>query len=812
MLKKYLASLPLLLVLYSLAPACGGGSSDNPPGGSENPPICGDGTLATSEQCDDGNTTSGDGCTSSCTVETPPAVCGNGVVESSEQCDDGNVANGDGCSASCQTEGSNQPVCGNGIIEAGEQCDDSNTTSGDGCSSVCTVEVVSAICGNGTLEGAEQCDDGNANNGDGCSTTCTKENGYACSGSPSACASTCGDGIVVGAEQCDDGNQNANDGCDLNCKVSVYYTCAGSPSVCSPICRDNFKTSTEGCDDGNATNGDGCSATCTPENGYSCTGSGFADSCVTVCGDGIKVGAEQCDDGNTKNGDGCSACVINNGFSCVGSPSTCTTTCGDGIVAGAEACDDGNTANTDGCSSSCAIETGYGCSGSPSVCGVTQGQTIWAYPFGDISAQAGKAVTSDAAGNVIVVGDFAGTINYGGSNLTSNGNNDIFVAKFNSDGQHQWSISFGSSQSDSITNVTTDANNDVLIAGNFYGTISIGGTNLSAASQDIFVAKLSGTSGSTIWAQKIGGTSNDFANAISVDSQLNVLVAGQFLSSTITIPTPPTTLTRKGKNDALLIKLDPSGNLVWAKSYYSNSGLALLANLKSVAVDPSDNSIVIGGEYNNSLIFESAQFNLTGSASGGGFIAKINSNGSTQWTQRFAGTNSSSKAITWGVAIDSAHHVIATGEFTDVVDFGGGSLAATGSLKDIFLAQFDSSGVHQWSKKFGDTSSQVGTSLAVDASNHIFLTGSMDGFTDFGTGGLTSAGGSDLFVAKFDSSGFALWAKNYGDSLNQSSNSIRVDSTGNLLLTGSFNGVLTLGSVTLTSAGSTDIFVAKISP
>jgi cysteine-rich repeat protein len=94
-------------------------------------------------------------------------TCGNGVVEPGEQCDDGNTVAGDGCSPTCQLEG-----CGNGVIDPGEQCDDGNTVSGDGCSATCQREP---RCGDGVVDPGEQCDDGNTVSGDGCSATCRRE-------------------------------------------------------------------------------------------------------------------------------------------------------------------------------------------------------------------------------------------------------------------------------------------------------------------------------------------------------------------------------------------------------------------------------------------------------------------------------------------------------------------------------------------------------------------------------------------------------------------------------------------------------------
>ncbi len=154
---------------------------------------CGNGAVDTGEQCDDGNTAAGDGCSSSCRIE----ACGNAVVDAGETCDDGNTTAGDGCSAACQRE----VRCGNGVVETGETCDDGNTTAGDGCSATCQREP---RCGSGVVDTGETCDDGNTTAGDGCSATCQRE-------------PRCGDGRLDPGEQCDDGNTTSGDGCSATC-------------------------------------------------------------------------------------------------------------------------------------------------------------------------------------------------------------------------------------------------------------------------------------------------------------------------------------------------------------------------------------------------------------------------------------------------------------------------------------------------------------------------------------------------------------------------------------------------------------------
>jgi cysteine-rich repeat protein len=190
--------------------------------------VCGNGVVEGTEQCDDGNTSGGDGCSADCDFE----ICGDGILNQGEQCDDHNNVDGDGCSANCILEGAG-PNCGNGVLDEGEECDDGNNTSGDGCSSACFDEK----CGDGDLDTGEECDDGNNTDGDGCSSTCLDEE--------------CGDGVLNEGEECDDGNNTDGDGCSSTCLDEK--------------CGDGVLNEGEECDDGNNTDGDGCSADCLTE-------------------------------------------------------------------------------------------------------------------------------------------------------------------------------------------------------------------------------------------------------------------------------------------------------------------------------------------------------------------------------------------------------------------------------------------------------------------------------------------------------------------------------------------------------------------
>jgi len=224
----------------------------------------------------------------------PAPYCGDGRLNPLvEECDDGNSTSGDGCSAACKLEANY--VCSN---------------PGDPC-------VSTVVCGDGAISGNEQCDDGNKVGSDGCSATCQLEPGWACPFVGLRCvAAKCGDSIIAGVEQCDDGNDTPNDGCDATCKLEDGHQCPTVGQPCTTTtCGDGKAQGTEQCDDGNFDLGDGCTPFCKLE--PTCT----AGPCVSKCGDGILLGTEKCDDGNVQDGDGCSStCTVETGFKCTQPP------------------------------------------------------------------------------------------------------------------------------------------------------------------------------------------------------------------------------------------------------------------------------------------------------------------------------------------------------------------------------------------------------------------------------------------------------------------------------------------------------------
>ena len=190
------------------------------------------------------------------------------------------------------------------------------------------------------------------------------------------------------------------------------------------------------------------------------------------------------------------------------------------------------------------------------------------------------------------------------------------------------------------------------------------------------------------------------------------------------------------------------------------------------------------------------------------FVAKFSADGSHQWSKHFGDATAQEP---FDVAVDKTDDVAITGCLSGSADFGGGVLTSAGDC-DVFVAKFSATGVHQYSVRSGDAGFQQGNGLAVDSSQNVFVTGACYGDVDFGGGVLSGAGQRDIFIAQYDASGGHVWSQRFGDSDHQWAHQIAVDSTDDVVLTGVFYGDVDFGGGPLSSAGMLDTFIAELAP
>lgn len=457
----------------------------------------------------------------------------------------------------------------------------------------------------------------------------------------------------------------------------------------------------------------------------------------------------------------------------------------------------------------------------------------WAASQGSQVQDEGRAIATDVAGNVYSTGVFRYTADFdpgsGTAELSSAGDNEIYVQKLNAAGEFVWAIQLGGSGWEYARAIAVDAIGNVYVAGNYNGTADfdpspqVTSALTAAGGDDIFVVKLN-SSGNLLWVKSMGGSTTDEAYSLAVDGSGNVYTTGRFQGIADFDPGIETaSLTASGSSDDIfLCKLDASGNYRWAKQIGGGGNDFGM----SVALNRAGSAVYVTGYYSGSVDFDPGAPTVTLPALGASdvFIAKFTTaDGALQWAK---GVGGSGYDLGYAVAIDETENVYYTGAFESAVDFnpdaaGTDELTSAGGA-DIFIAKLNVAGNYVWAKRFGSAMPEWGQAIAADLENNIYCTGFFQGTVDFDPGAgvieLVSVGGEDVFISKLNAAGAMQWAAGMGGAhgmFGDRGQAIAVSNAGDVLTTGWFygSGDFDPGSntTTLTSQGSFDIFVHKFS-
>ena len=432
----------------------------------------------------------------------------------------------------------------------------------------------------------------------------------------------------------------------------------------------------------------------------------------------------------------------------------------------------------------------------------SNGTIRWLKQFGGTSADQGLAVTAKMLnGDVVVAGYFTNTADFGGTSLTSVGSSDMFLAKYTAAGALAWARRYGGDGSDMVAAVTVDADGNIVVTGEFWGTGNFGGDPLTSVSNtvDCFVAKYSST-GTHLWSRRLGGTYPDGCSGVAVDADRNIVVTGVFRGS-VDFGGGPLTSTALGNQDTFVAKYDRLGTYQWARNFPSNAD----DRGKSVAVDGSGNVIVTGG-FQGRINYGGGDVWSAGSYDVG--VVKLTPAGTHVWSRRFGGVSDDEGMA---VTVDGNGDVLMTGYFRDTMTMGATTLTSTG-FADVFLAKLtNADGTPRWAKSFGGSAGDdAANGIAVSGDNNIALTGYFKWSANFGGNTLTSAGLEDIFTAQYTGDGAHLWSKRFGGVQDEKGTGLAVDEGNNVLVTGWFRGTTSFDDTTFTSAGSVDGFLVLL--
>ncbi len=376
--------------------------------------------------------------------------------------------------------------------------------------------------------------------------------------------------------------------------------------------------------------------------------------------------------------------------------------------------------------------------------------------FGTSGGDSGSGVSSDSYGNIYVTGYTNGSL----PGNTNFGNNDFFVAKYDVYGNRLWVKQFGSVYADYATGISSESSGNTYVSGRTEG------------GEDAFVAKYN-ANGNQLWMAQFGTSGYDSATGVSSDGSGNVYVSGYTDGS---FPS----YTNLGSYDAFVAKYDTSGNPVWVKQFSTSSH----DYAEGISSDSNGNVYVSGKTFGSFLGY-------TNLGLYDAFVAKYDGNGNQLWLRQFG--TSGDDEIT-GISSDSSDNVYVTGSTK-------GGLPGYSNLGsyDAFVAKYDGNGNQLWLRQFGTSGNDEITGISRDIDNNVYVTG----YTTGSLPGNINAGGSDAFVAKYNANGTLNWVRQFGTSAADSANGIRIDSSGNVYVTGDTSGSLPGNS----NSGSSDAFV-----
>lgn len=466
----------------------------------------------------------------------------------------------------------------------------------------------------------------------------------------------------------------------------------------------------------------------------------------------------------------------------------------------------------------------------------------WAKTYGSMGGEGADAVAYDEEGNVYLVGGFSSVVDFdpgpGVFNMTGVGNApDAYVLKLDALGDFVWAKRMGGSQGNWFTRIGFADNGDLILAGGYSGTVDFnpnaGTFNLTSTpllnypslfSTDISVVRLT-RNGDFVWAKSFGSTQPDALYDMTIDSSGNIILTGSYADVGDFDPGPDTlTFTATGTWDVYLVKLDGSGNLVWGKTFGTESDV----RANAIKTDADDNVYLVGN-YTHTLDADpnAGEFLLPpgpadsfGQSFYQGMVIKLDSGGDFQWAGKFGGDM---MTIINAVEVDANQNVYLCGSFASESDMdpGEGEYILDAGIVDnlprnaIFITKLNADGSFNWAKHFPPSNGEV--RMLKYAGNELLLAGYYQyqfSINDEIT--LTPAGNRDLFLARFDNLGNALWAKSFGGPELDEMGKPAYDPAGIWYIPGYFAGTADLDPsdavLNITSAGYNDAFVLRFGP
>lgn len=432
----------------------------------------------------------------------------------------------------------------------------------------------------------------------------------------------------------------------------------------------------------------------------------------------------------------------------------------------------------------------------------------WAKRYGGSEGiKQGWSITIDENNNLYVAGSFYDDFTIEDTKLTSVGQNDIFIAKFNEAGDLIWVRQAGGEVHDEAYSVSINKDN-LYITGYFNFEAAFEDTVVSLDGANIFFIAKYDINGNFIWVNAEGNYGLNDGYSITSDNNDNIYVTGRFYDTTFF--QKDTNLISSGKSDIFIAKYNVNGDLIWAKQ----AGGTSFDEGRFITTDNNDD-IYVTGEFRDTAYFDTAvlitdeHFNV--------FLSKYNSAGNLLWIKHI---ESNAHCYSRSIATDNNNFVYIPGSFRDTINFndtlpdGNEAILTSKENYDIFIAKYDTIGNLLWIKQIGDDYYNGGNYIITDSEDNFYLVGNFKEAISIGDTLLTcyspDESSVNVFIAKFDNNGNFIWAKKIGSYID-GVGGIITDSDNNVYVTGYvIYTTVNLDGIILPPVGAADFFLAKI--
>lgn len=479
----------------------------------------------------------------------------------------------------------------------------------------------------------------------------------------------------------------------------------------------------------------------------------------------------------------------------------------------------------------------------------------WAQKLGDEFADNIYAMQTDAEGSVYVMGSFRGTVDFDPGpathTLQSPDHISIFVGKYSGTGSLYWVQMFlGSKHGIALgqgCGIAVDKDKNVYTTGSYKGTLDLvpgSGTHIisSGLGANAFVCKLA-PDGHFEWVKEFVSDSISAVQptGIAVDGNRNIYTTGSFIGLVDFDPGDSVYQYNAAKpQDAFVSKLDADGNFLWAKRFGGPTPQSY-DDVQSYALAlDADGAVYTTGSFQFEVDFDPGpgQHILLGmdpvdsmAMPGDVFISKLDADGNLEWVKQMGSIYDTDRGRS--IAVDAQKNVYTVGDFTTGADLDPGPGTFTfpafeeGKAR-TYIHKLDGSGNFVWARYLNDDRSTQASlhkpDIALDGDGDLYVGSSFAGTVEFDVAPastqLTAVGPSprrSAFVGKWNAAGGLVWVKGYGGPAGIThSMTVAVDAGKNVYAAGAFTETTDFnpdaGTWNLTSGGSSDAFLLKLSP